>query len=233
MPRPLTLKFTLINSDISTAKRIKDYLYQDIPVMAIDYMIVNDINISGNEDVLFNELGFLAIDSSEAFRLVDTDKCESVIQEGKLSPQCSVIYTLDQSNDNDEIKIITTSDFKTSNPLFPFIKNNNTEQVILKLAKGQYIKIICVARRGYGITHAKWIPVSKVVYDYDRSWGYDYKAFRLARQKDNNVPISDFRILADKYNFRIESIGQYDANQLLDLIKVKFPQAELENIVIE
>lgn len=45
---------------------------------------------------------------------------------------------------------------------------------IVKLRKGQRLKLKCIAKKGIGIEHAKWSPVSTAVYQIEPDIKIDY-----------------------------------------------------------
>ena len=71
---------------------------------------------------------------------------------------------------------ITSRDLKSMNPLVEPVHFSNDEEeqastdrgiVIMKIGKGQSLKIECVAFKGIGKEHAKWNPVATVALKHD------------------------------------------------------------------
>lgn len=60
-----------------------------------------------------------------------------------------------------------TSDELISNHDLVKPANQGTGIVIVKLRKGQEIKLRCIAKKGVGKEHAKWSPVTSVAFEYD------------------------------------------------------------------
>lgn len=228
----LRLSFNLINSNVQTANSIRNFLYNELPTVAISYMHVYDNKTNKSDEILFNDLSFMVIDSSNSGKLLFTDESENVMQKSILGPECSVAYAMSIQNNEEDIMLITTDQFVSSNADFPFVQNKGKGQVVIKMVKGQRLKIIAYATKGYGKHHAKWLPVTSVVYDYSTEIKYDYEAFAQARKLNSSVSIQQFVIQPSVFNFRIESRGQYSAEQLLTAIIAKF-KPQITDVVIE
>nr|QBK91202.1 MAG: RPB3 subunit of eukaryotic RNA polymerase II [Pithovirus LCPAC202] len=189
--------FHLYNASYSVANGLRVAMMDKVPSMAI-----NVVNVMENESVLPDEiivhrLGLVPLESHQVDDYVFPNQCNCSGQ----CPKCSAtIYLKIKSNHSGPslLRQITSLDLTFSNdqkikPVSHQILGKEAGVVILPLKNNQNLNLKCFATKGYGSQHAKWSPVSKVVYWPDE------------KDKSDNP----------RFYFSIETIGTLTVMELL------------------
>lgn len=127
------------------------------------------VEIENNTTVLADEfiahrLGLIPLLSSRVRDFKYTRDCNCT----QYCPNCSVELLLsvrctgDQTRDVSSVELISNHD-----QIRPIQSAGEPGILIVKLRKGQEIKLRCIAKKGVGKEHAKWSPVTSVAFEYD------------------------------------------------------------------
>ena len=168
---------------------IRRILLSDIPIYAISTTKINFIKNTCmfDNEYIKHRLGLVSIRNNILKSLED------------------VIITVNKVNNSDNIISIYLDDFEVKQK-GKVIKNEDIftypKTLLLKLKPLQEINIETTLEQGTSRENARFCPVSTAFYHFD----YDTDE-RLYEKDKNDYPV--------KYNFTIESSGQYNCNELL------------------
>lgn len=161
-----------LKAPISFSNAIRRIMISEVPTFAIEDVYIYENSSSMDDEILAHRLGLIPIKGKP---LLDTEIITFTLE--KEGP-CTV-YSSDLKSENGEVA------FKN----IP----------IVKLGKGQKIKIECEAVPGIGKVHAKWQPCNAV-----------YK-----------------QLSEDEVEFFVETFGQIDAEQILkEAVKILRDKAD-------
>ncbi|KAL1915788.1 uncharacterized protein VTP21DRAFT_6547 [Calcarisporiella thermophila] len=158
--------FVLSNTDLSVANSLRRVMIAEVATMAID-MVEIDINSTVlTDEFLAHRLGMIPLISTTADRFVYTRECMC----SQYCQNCSVELTLHVMCNEDRTRAVTSRDLMSSDRTVQPVGSDSPDSpgvLIVKLRKGQEIKLKCIARKGVAKEHAKWSPVTAVGFEYD------------------------------------------------------------------
>jgi DNA-directed RNA polymerase II subunit RPB3 len=85
-----TIRFELINTDLSVANSLRRIMIAEVPTMAIDIVEVKENTSALHDEFIAHRLGLIPLDSREvdSFEMTGSCTCPS------MCPKCSVTYKL-------------------------------------------------------------------------------------------------------------------------------------------
>lgn len=126
------------------------------------------VEVENNTSVLADEfiahrMGLIPLLSSRVRDFKYTRDCNCT----QYCPSCSVEFLLNVRCTGDQTRDVTSAELISNHDQVKPVHMGKEGILIVKLRKGQEIKLRCIAKKGVGKEHAKWSPVTSVAFEYD------------------------------------------------------------------
>ena len=193
------LKFRC-TTDASLANALRRVMLAEVPILAIDTVEVQQNDSVLHDEMLVHRIGLIPIQTyvghnpksrqSIARKLVAPRDCTC----DSNCDKCSVIFSL-TARCTDASRMTVTSHHLTNEmsiddvgyqvePVHTPNSKDTYPIVIVELARGQEIRLRCIARVGIGKEHARWNPTCTIAMQFTPQITLNEKAFAELAQSD-------------------------------------------------
>ncbi|MEW5301567.1 MAG: hypothetical protein WDW36_004420 [Sanguina aurantia] len=161
-------EFVLSNTDVSVANALRRVIIAEVPSIAVDLVDMENNTTVLNDEFIAHRLGLIPIFSERA------PDMKRPFEWSDDADWIEVRFTLNIRCDGDSTLSVTSDDLQPDpnhpdvRPATLYDKDGNIDKpiVLVKMRRGQELKLTAIARKGVGKDHAKWIPVSTAVFQY-------------------------------------------------------------------
>lgn len=171
------VKFTLSNCDLSMANSLRRVMIAEVPTLAIDWVSMEINTTVLHDEFIAHRLGMIPLTSDLVSKFDYSRDCGC---NGFACDNCAVPLTLDVTCEEDGTRTVTTKDLiselndEHQGSVIPVTSRRSTGEYedvahiqLVKLRKGQRLKLRALARKGTGKEHAKFIPTCGLGFEYD------------------------------------------------------------------
>ncbi|KAF4374072.1 hypothetical protein CsatB_005236 [Cannabis sativa] len=169
------LKFELRDTDASMANALRRIMIAEVPTIAIDLVEIEVNSSVLNDEFIAHRLGLIPLTSDRAMSMRFSRDCDACDGDGQCE-FCSVEFTLRCRCIEDRTLDVTSKDLVTPDHTVVPVdfsdsagneSNENRGVIIVKLRRGQELRLRAIARKGIGKDHAKWSPAATVSFMYE------------------------------------------------------------------
>lgn len=167
------LKFELRDTDASIANALRRVMIAEVPTVAIDLVEIEVNSSVLNDEFIAHRLGLIPLTSERAMAMRFSRDCDVCDGDGQCE-YCSVEFHLRARCVGDQTLDVTSKDLLSSDhTVVPVDFADSTSPddsrgiIIVKLRKGQELRLRAIARKGIGKDHAKWSPAATVTFMYE------------------------------------------------------------------
>jgi DNA-directed RNA polymerase subunit D len=153
------LRIIVKDADVPLMNALRRIALAEVPSMAIDEVVMIENSSILQDEIVSHRLGLTPLRTDlEGYNLPEDCECKSEFG----CPQCRVTLTLDAES-KEGTRTVYSGELISDNPEIAPVSDKIP---LIKLAKGQKLKLEAYARLGKGANHAKWQPVAVCAYKY-------------------------------------------------------------------
>jgi DNA-directed RNA polymerase subunit D len=153
------LRIIVRDAEVPLMNALRRIALAEVPAMAIDEVVMIENSSILQDEMIAHRLGLVPLKTDlDEYNLPEECECKSEFGCG----QCRVTLTLNAESNEGTRPVYSGELVSESQTVIPV-----TEKIpLIKLAKGQKLKLEAYARLGKGKNHAKWQPVCVCAYKY-------------------------------------------------------------------
>lgn len=167
-------KFELRDTDASIANALRRVMIAEVPTIAIDLVEIEVNSSVLNDEFIAHRLGLIPLTSDRAMAMRFSRDCDACDGDGQCE-FCSVEFHLRVKCMTDQTLDVTSKDLISSDPTVVPVdvadpsadSPDHRGIIIVKLRRGQELKLRAIARKGIAKDHAKWSPAATVTFMYE------------------------------------------------------------------
>jgi DNA-directed RNA polymerase II subunit RPB3 len=188
-------KFELRDTDASMANALRRVMIAEVPTVAIDLVEIEANSSVLNDEFIAHRLGLIPLTSAAAMGMRFSRDCDACDGDGSCE-YCSVEFHLAaRATDSEQTLEVTSNDLRSTDPKVcpvdqarayqhalsasdPYDTAAAADQrgiLIVKLRRGQELRLRAIARKGIGKDHAKWSPAATVTFMYEPDIHINYE----------------------------------------------------------
>ena len=153
------LRLIIRDVDVPLMNALRRIALAEVPSMAIDEVVMIENSAILQDEIIAHRLGLIPLKTDlDSYNLPEECSCQSEFG----CNLCRVTLTLD-AEAKEGTRSVYSGELISENPSIIPVSD---KVPIIKLAKGQKLKLEAYARLGKGKNHAKWQPVSVCAYKY-------------------------------------------------------------------
>ena len=153
------LRLIIKEADVPLMNALRRIALAQVPSMAIDEVVMIENSSILQDEMIAHRLGLTPLKTDlDSYNLPEECECKSEFG----CSLCRVTLTMD-ADSTEGTRTVYSGELVSENPQIIPVSD---KVPIIKLAKGQKLKLEAYARLGKGKNHAKWQPVSVCAYKY-------------------------------------------------------------------
>ena len=153
------LRIIVKDADVPLMNALRRIALAEVPCMAIDEVVMVENSSILQDEIVSHRLGLTPLKTDlQTYNLPEDCECQSEFG----CPQCRVTLTLDAES-KEGTRTVYSGELVSDNPEIAPVSD---KVPLIKLAKGQKLKLEAYARLGKGQKHAKWQPTVVCAYKY-------------------------------------------------------------------
>eukprot|EP00753_Platysulcus_tardus_P003018 PLAT12175.1.p1 GENE.PLAT12175.1~~PLAT12175.1.p1 ORF type:complete len:306 (+),score=142.96 PLAT12175.1:155-1072(+) len=207
------MRFVLSETDVSIANALRRVMIGEVPTLAIDLVTIGNNTSVLNDEFLCHRLGLVPLhctrDLMSSFRYTRDCHCAA-----DHCPNCSVTFTLDVTCEDEFMDVTSRHLISNDDSVQPMHYASAEEEEksldggirLVRLKRGQELRLTAVAKLGIGKEHAKWSPVSCAVYQMEPDVRLNAKRLKELTEEQKRAFVDSCPTRVYEYDERLAEV---------------------------